>query len=373
MRWYYLVIPLLGILLPVLLSRLAEPSYAVRREVGEWVRDPGDYAGAEACRGCHSAIVEQQLASNHARTVRDLSHQSPLAPFGTGQAVTDPLTGARYTMEKSRTGRPQLTLTVGDQRAEQELAYEFGSGAHAHGYLARIDRGQWVDTRLNYYTGIGAWDFTSSQDKPNAYLTTQPLGRPQTEAQATECFICHSTVVRVQGKGTVPDGIQTRLRPDRSVIGVTCESCHGPRGQHVRERRSGQAVATPPSLSADEINRMCGRCHGLSNVNPAHPVIARFQPWGLDLSRCFRASSGRLSCLTCHDPHTNAEHSPAFYEAKCLSCHSGSSEAAKTVCPVNRKNGCVRCHMPADSKSMLHMSLTDHRIRIVTPSASHDQ
>lgn len=362
-RWYHVSIPLIGVLLLLGLWNLAQQPHAIRRDPSGWSRDTGEYAGAEACRACHASIVERQLASNHAKTVRDLSREVPLAPFGTGQPVIDPLTGARYTMDR-REGHPQITLAMGDAQASEKLAFEFGSGAHAHGYLARIDRGQWIDARLNYYTRIQGWDFTSSQDKPNKYLTSQPLGRPQTEAQAAECFVCHSTVVRAQGKGAEPDGTQLRLRPDRSVLGVTCEACHGPRQAHVRERTAGPVTAPAARLSADEINVMCGRCHGLDDVNPAHPTIARFQPRGLDRSRCFRASGGRLSCMTCHDPHTNAEHRVEFYEAKCLSCHTKGSPTGETVCPVNQVTGCVKCHMPEDSHSMPHITFTDHRIRI---------
>jgi hypothetical protein len=363
-RWYYVFIPAAALLLPALLWRLADQPYAIRREGTSWGRDTGQYAGADACRSCHGEIVEQQLATSHALTVRDLSKTAPLAPFDTGQPVIDPLTGAQYTMEKGR-GRPRIVLTMGSQRAEQELAFEFGSGVHATGYLARVGTGSWIDARLNHYNAIQAWDFTSSQDKPNAYLTEQPLGRPQTEALAAQCFACHSTVVRVRGKGTEPDGRHVRLSPEHSILGVTCESCHGPRAEHVRAWKAGKGVASPARLSADEINQMCGQCHGLTNVNPSHPVISRFQPWGLNQSRCFLASGGRLSCLTCHDPHGDAVRGADFYEQKCLSCHSAKSEVAKTICPVNPRTGCVKCHMPEDSKSMLHMRFFDHRIRVV--------
>lgn len=364
-RWYHLFIPAAAVVLPLLLWRMADsPAHAVRWNGETWSGDSNAYASSESCRACHAAIVEEQLASNHARTVRDLSREAPLAPFDTGQPVLDPLTGARYVMNRSKRKRPQIELTIGNDSVRQELAYEFGSGAHAMGYLTRVDAGEWVDARLNYYTEIHGWDFTSSQDKPSAYLTKQPLGRPQTEAKAGECFSCHSTVVRVSGKGVTPDGRQVRLRPEHSALGVTCESCHGPRAAHVKQMRAGTKSEPAPRLTADEINAICGRCHGLTNVNPAHPVIARFQPWGLSQSRCFRESAGRLTCLTCHDPHQNAARDASFYEAKCLSCHSGGASPAKTVCPVNPKAGCIPCHMPEDSHSMLHIRFYDHRIRV---------
>ena len=151
------------------------------------------------------------------------------------------------------------------------------------------------------------------------------------------------------------------------MLNVTCEACHGPQGKHVREKRANAPVARTGPLPADAMNAMCGRCHGLSDVDPAHPVIARFQPWGLSQSRCFQQSAGKLSCATCHDPHENARRDLKFYEAACLSCHSPKPEVKPmpVLCPVNRKQGCVGCHMPTDSKSMPHVKFFDHRIRVV--------
>ena len=56
----------------------------------------------------------------------------------------------------------------------------------------------------------------------------------------------------------------------------------------------------------------------------------------------------------------------AFYEEKCQSCHSGRERSVSSkLCPVNRDGGCVNCHMSRDSESMLHVTFTDHFIRIL--------
>lgn len=368
-RWYYLI-PLGLLLLPALLLRLADQPYAVREESGRLVRDRGDYSGAQACRPCHAGIVERQLASRHAQTVRELSHAAPLAPFQTDQVVIDRASNIRYAPEKTPRGAPQLTAMVGEMRASRELLYEFGSGSHAYGYLGRREPGDWFDARLNYYTSIQRWDLTTGQTNPGPALSAHFFGRQQNEMEALRCFICHSTTVQVQGKGEVADGKRVRLRPDRSVLGVTCEACHGPRGDHVRERRAGASVSAPALLSAAEINQMCGRCHGLTGGNPEHPATARVQPYALALSRCYQGSHGRLSCLTCHDPHEDAPRGPAMYDAKCVSCHLRSAEGGATVCPVAKREGCVRCHMPQESRAMLHTTFYDHRIRVVPSSGA---
>ena len=100
-------------------------------------------------------------------------------------------------------------------------------------------------------------------------------------------------------------------------------------------------------------------------------------------SRCYTDGGGRLSCLTCHDPHREAEKSASFYEAKCLSCHSSgrtgpgpspardggvSGVSGGRPCPVNATKGCLDCHMPKHPVADLHTTLTDHYIRVRRPA-----
>ena len=120
------------------------------------------------------------------------------------------------------------------------------------------------------------------------------------------------------------------------------------------------------------------------------PGWARFPGSTLLWSRCYAESGGTLGCTTCHDPHRNAETTPAYYEAKCLACHATSPgpggagrttpstanptsppEAQKTIrsrCPVNPSGDCLRCHMPKVPYDWLHGSFTDHYIRIHSSS-----
>lgn len=336
---------------------------AVKLVAGQWVEDTGAYAGVAACRECHREIVEKQQASSHANTLRALKDGGPRAPFDSTEVI-DPLTGARYRMDAQP--EPSIAMTLGGQGAKLPVEFEFGSGKIARGYLSRLDDFRWLDGRLNHYAGTNQWDFTSGQEKPNKFLETSPLGRTHEGAGAVRCFACHTTVLKVNGLGDGPsDGAKLKVRPDKSVLGIHCESCHGPQLDHVKERRAVKPVKPRVRLTADEMNAVCGRCHGLTNVSPEHPVISRFQPWGLSVSRCYNASEGKLSCATCHDPHEDAKPDITHYNLKCLSCHSGKPESiGKTICRVNRTSGCVGCHMASDSTSMLHTTLTDHRIRI---------
>jgi len=350
-------------------SLRSDDTVAVVRRDDRWYPADAGYAGVGACIGCHGDIVERQQAGAHAKTVRRLGVNGASLRNINGHVVRDPLTGAGYQMERASDGRDRLVLRAGELEAAATLEWEFGSGHLAHGYIARLDDGGLVDSRLNWYRSIKNWDFASGQDKPTRSLLEQPLGRPLPKQEINRCFSCHSTEIRAT-KGALPGAAHAdiEIRADRTVVGVHCEGCHGPKLPHVQSTRRGEAPPRSKPMTAVEINKMCGQCHSRSDMDPQHDVVARFQPWGLERSRCFTESAGRLSCNSCHDPHEDASRDSKYYDARCLSCHSVPAvkrRESSTVCKDRQTANCASCHMPKDEKGMRHTPFTDHRIRVV--------
>src|SRR2546428_8798582 len=64
----------------------------------------------------------------------------------------------------------------------------------------------------------------------------------------------------------------------------------------------------------------------LKRESPSRPDLLEHN-FSMVLSKCYRSSGGRLSCLTCHDPHIqpSKQEAPAYYRKKCLSCHTERS------------------------------------------------
>jgi hypothetical protein len=84
-------------------------------------------------------------------------------------------------------------------------------------------------------------------------------------------------------------------------------------------------------------------------------------------SRCYRASSGALSCLTCHDPHEqpSAAEALAYFRARCLSCHNDRDCRFDLASRRQQRpaDNCIGCHMPKRSvERIAHAALTNHRI-----------
>jgi hypothetical protein len=136
------------------------------------------------------------------------------------------------------------------------------------------------------------------------------------------------------------------------------------------------AIAYPRNATGPMINTLCGQCHNLTDTSVisaprTDPVWYRFQALTLTWSRCYAQSAEKLNCVTCHDPHRDADRSVERNEAKCLSCHTAGTERA--VCSVNPSSGCIDCHMPRAWVGSTHSYKTDHFIRVRERDRDHER
>jgi len=87
-------------------------------------------------------------------------------------------------------------------------------------------------------------------------------------------------------------------------------------------------------------------------IAPADRFEINHHPYRLEQSRCFRESGGKLSCLSCHDPHKRTPD----VKPVCMSCHTNAHRASED---------CVSCHMPKHRpQDVVRVVMTDHRIGI---------
>ena len=85
-------------------------------------------------------------------------------------------------------------------------------------------------------------------------------------------------------------------------------------------------------------------------------------------SKCKQASGNRMTCTTCHNPHSSPPPAQrvAFYRQKCLQCHNQAGFASGHHAD---NPDCTACHMSrAPTSDIAHEQLTDHWIvrRIAT-------
>jgi predicted CXXCH cytochrome family protein len=296
------------------------------------------YAGSAVCVTCHPAEAAQ-AASHHAASLSPANTPEQLARFTAPGSQYDPATDTTFAPQAAN-GRGLLLARRGNRSELAVAEYAIGSGDRGVTYLSQGADGA-VELRLSYYRGPHRWNFTPRQ--PAGTPTETPLGRRVAPAEETLCFACHSTVV------VAKDGC---VAPESSILGVTCERCHGPGRAHVDAARRHDPDLRMPDLSRDPKRvtlEVCGACHGLPSggdlADPsASSQLARLQAPALARSACYLNSS--LSCMSCHDAHTDIPAaSSARYNRICASCHTAGA-AGQVSCAVQPQGNCVSCHMP---------------------------
>ena len=219
-----------------------------------------------------------------------------------------------------------------------------------------------------------AGGITSHVSSPEPGDPDAPLGRPMSAGAEAKCVACHVTSLRAA---------RDRRAPEAADREIGCERCHGPGGNHriaIKLAGPNPAIARPSRASAAQINRLCGarRLADDPSTRETDPRFVRFQATTFPLSRCYAEGPGTLSCMTCHDPHRDAETDPAAYERRCLACHAadkgsktpliGATAGRTVACPVNPASGCIGCHMPKIAGAAPHALFTDHQIRVHSPT-----
>ncbi len=371
-------------------GRIAEATAALRRsgsfrETNPLIPEPSPYVGSARCAGCHPEICRTYRRSRHARTFH---HGAGLAglPMPDGP-LTDP-DQPDVTLILRREGpRIQVETRARDQVLHAVVDYAFGTTERYVTMIGRDDSGEYRGLRLSYYrTADGSgWDRTSGDaGSPDPHEKIR--GRPvNVRDGVVRCLVCHVTRPR-----DFRDSPPSAVGPEAADPAIGCERCHGPGGNHLAAIAADWpdraiALARAETAPAAKVNAQCAECHTVDfhSVIRAAPDDSRYvrsPGFTQTFSRCYAESGGRLSCLTCHDPHREVEKTASDYEAKCLSCHSsgqgGPSSTPATdagsgrACPVNPAKDCLNCHMPKVPVSDLHTTLTDHYIRIHRPAKS---
>ncbi len=334
--------------------------------------EPSPYIGEARCGDCHRGVFRTMLASRHART------------FTRGDELTrlplpqEPLTDSddpnvNHSFQRVG-GQVQLETRVQGRALRAVVDYALGSSDRYLSMVGHDEQARVQVLRLSHYQGADGTGWVRTKDQPpHPEHFEQYLGKTFDQVDgANECLKCHTTV---------SGSVRNRTSPESADRAIGCEGCHGPGGLHIASisaHFSDMAIASPARASAAGVNHLCGRCHSQHLIEMPSSLKdqawARFPGSTLPASRCYTESGGSLGCVTCHDPHRDAETSREFYETKCLSCHATAARARdearagegafRSPCPVNATRNCLECHMPKVWNPEIHTHFTDHYIRI---------
>jgi hypothetical protein len=354
------------------------------------------YTGSGICSGCHKEIYDGYSLTGMGRSMSRAGEaaQRGLAPSPT--TIFDKGLNRYFQVFSDVSGllQSEYELDAAGQdvfRNTQRIEYVVGSGANGHSYIVR--RGDYLfQAPLSFYSKPQKWGLS-----PGYEFSDYGFSRPIQPG----CIVCHS------GQ---PQPVAQRgglyKNPPFFELSVGCENCHGPGQLHVEGRAKGlrtargqdTSIVNPARLPGWLADNICMNCHqgGATRVlqpgkdyldfrpgTPLNDTVAIFRlPFdresapdedllehysSMTFSKCFRESSGRLSCLSCHNPHFEpaVADAAAYYRGKCLACHTDQS----CVLPIQQRlskepaNDCAGCHMPKRRVTVIaHSALTQHRI-----------
>ncbi len=195
--------------------------------------------------------------------------------------------------------------------ADYPIAYSIGYGIVGRSFMIDL-KGHLFQSPASFYAAQGQWDVSPGyQNAPLLDFDRAP---------GSDCWVCHA--------GSVENTAQAvKLTP------LSCERCHGPVENHLRNPIPG-SIVNPAKLPVRERDSVCEQCHleGATAVLNPGKAWSDFQagaslesvethyvfrnPDGslsslaavshaeqLAVSACSRGSGGKLWCGTCHDPH----------------------------------------------------------------------
>lgn len=322
-----------------------------------------DAKQAVTCGTCHAGVANSYAHApmRHAMEPAETNPTLMAHPNLTAQQ-----NGYTYSVQ---TKGGVSTYAVSDATGTLSMPIHWVFGQHSQTFVLEKD-GKLYESLVSYFPREQGLGTTPGDESLKPKNLTEAMGRELSQWESLSCFNCHASGAT---KGT-------QLTLKTLTPGLECERCHAGAQQHMLDAQNDNFKTVPKSLkrmSTGEISNFCGQCHrSWETVVRNHwkgPAFVRFQPYRLQNSKCFAADDPRISCLACHNPHQQVNHDQAFYDKKCLACHSqtnvastGAAAAGAKTCPV-AKDKCSTCHMPKVELPGGHALFTDHQIRVVHP------
>ena len=334
---------------------------------GDAARD--SYVGTAVCATCHGHKVASQQTNAMAHAAVRASDAEVLRQHDSLSLRVGPYREEIVT----KGGKSVLTVSTDDSATSiyAELLWAFGMGHMGQTYMYERN-GSYYESHLSFFASSKALNITPGQSTETPGSLEDAAGRRMAPEDSRRCFACHTTASVTKNEFDVSG----------ATLGVTCEACHGPGATHAAAMKSdapqpgAQTIMNPKNLDPVASVDFCGACHrtwedvvtaGFTRIGTAN---ARFAPYRLENSKCWRNPDARLTCVACHDPHQPLEHDPAAYDSRCLQCHVNQRGAKTTAdhpgaaCRIGTKD-CTTCHMPKIESASQHSTFTDHWIRIV--------
>lgn len=303
-----------------------------------------------SCRECHQKIFQAWSGTDHALANRPFDPATDAAALAGFPASARPDAAPAFVLGHKPLWQPLLP-GPGGRWQPHELAYDparqewfnvFGAENRQPG-----EWGHWTGRGMNWNSMCAPCHMTGFRKN---YEAATDRYRSTWVEHGVGCIECHGPTA--PGHGTPPAFAPKQAPPfrgDRRKMMETCAPCHA--------RAEALTADFQPGDGFDDHYRL---------VLPVDAAV--FYPDGQQRDEDFNWTSVRLSrmgragvtCLDCHDPHTNKTLLPGADNLLCLQCHAAPGRVqpngtrAGPIDPAvhshheagSAGNVCVACHMP---------------------------
>jgi hypothetical protein len=376
------------------------------------------YVGSKSCAtaGCHETISRDYVPTPHGQSMAPANSPADLARAAKPVTVFNAKNNHYYVVYQSHGNLYQNAYEL-DENGHRiySIAHriDFVAGGELTGYSYLFQIGPWMfQAPLSFYAHTKSWELSPGYVADDVGFT---------RVMTTGCLLCHNGQPEPANNH---DGMYKDPAFRFGEPGISCETCHGPGALHVKEMegKKGRVLApnevdtsivNPAKLSPRLGGDLCQECHQAGDAVVVYPgkTVMDYRPglpltdtmaivkrpiraeqraeanrlelnppvrgsleeplwWKsstLELSKCYTASHGKLTCSTCHSIHHAAApgEEKAAYRAACLTCHKETTCTLKPDAPARMavKDDCIECHMEKRPVAgIAHSNDTKHRI-----------
>lgn len=303
------------------------------------------YLGSQACVDCHAEATEAWRGSHHARAWTEATSDNIVADFDGTRFSIDGMT-ARF--RRTPNGQYRINVTEKDGRSTDYPVHSVVGVEPLQQYLIETEPGKLQSFDVVWDTEKGGWfHLYPDQELPpdDGLHWTGPY-----KNWNARCAECHAT-----GFEKNYDAGSRTYASTQVEIGVGCEACHGPGGDHVTWALATTQQAPPANYGfavdfsdAEAGLEQCATCHSRREAhldgNPP-PGTSYDDSYALALLRpgLYHADGQILdevyvygsflqskmyargvTCGDCHTPH--AASLKADGNAVCTQCHAPSGK-----------------------------------------------
>ncbi len=332
------------------------------------------FVSSDTCRTCHPEAHDSWRGTYHSTMTQVVSPETVVADFDDREYLADGISyrfsrqGDQFLVYASKPGIDGRLWPL--PGFPKPVVMSTGSHHYQLFWVATNRKTEPIEIPIYYHIAEQRWI-------PKQQTVLEPPGTPGNSAHwNSHCINCHS----VNG---IPRFNNERQRADSSVaeFGISCESCHGPGGEHVRHHQNiwnrysqrlsdepDTTIINPARCSKIRSVQICGRCH--HNGTPRdregsweHGI--GFRPGSEDLHDYFALSDFDHppdepndvfenlfwkdgTCRIAGDEYNAHIKSPCYLQGEltCLSCHSlhDSDSNDQLAKGMETNEACLQCH-----------------------------